>query len=378
MEDDNPFLIRGYESPDLFCDRQEETKRIIAAVDSKRNLTLISLRRMGKTGLIHHVMEQKNHKRNTACFYLDMLPTGNLNELIQLLGKQILVKLEPKHEQFIKKAAGFFRGLSPALKYDALTGEPSLEFSIDTPQQARYTIEQIFAYIDQSGKKIIIAMDEFQQIVNYPEKNVEALLRSNIQSCKNASFIFSGSQKGMLVSMFSGHGKPFFQSAEILHLEAIDPDTYADFIAEKFKSGKRRISNTGIRHILQVSRGHTWYVQYICNKLYGTGIRDLSDELIGKTIVNILHENEVVYYNYRKLLTANQWQLLKAIAREDRVQMILGGHFIHKHKLGGPSSVKAALDALIEKEMVYEEENDEHKFYRVYDVFLSLWLNIGI
>jgi hypothetical protein len=374
MEDENPFLIRGYESPDLFCDREEETRRMLAASESKRNITLISLRRMGKTGLIRHVLAQTSRKKNTACFYLDMLPTTKLEEFIQLFGNQVVTRLETRHEQFLKKIGSFFSGISPTLKYDTLTGEPSIDFSIHTPQQAKYTLEKLFAYIDQQDKKIIIALDEFQQILTYPEKNIEALLRANIQSCKNASFIFSGSQKGMLVSMFSGHGKPFFQSSEILHLEPIAPAIYTEFIAAKFKAGKRKISSPTIAEILRFTRGHTWYVQYVCNKLYSTGVKDLSETFIAKIMLEILHENEVVYYNYRNLLTANQWQLLKAISKEEKVHRILSAEFIRKHNLGGPSSVKAALDALLGKEMVYEEENE--KSYRVYDVFLSRWLSI--
>jgi AAA+ ATPase superfamily predicted ATPase len=374
MEDENPFLIRGYESPQLFCDREEETRRMLTASESKRNITLISLRRMGKTGLIRHVLAQTSRKRNTASFYLDLLPTTKLEEFIQLFGNQVVTRLEPKHEQFLKKIGSFFSGISPTLKYDATTGEPSLDFSIHTPQDAKYTLDKLFAYIDQQEKKIIIAFDEFQQILNYPEKNIEALLRSNIQACKNASYIFSGSQKGMLVSMFSGHGKPFFQNSEILHLEPIDPAVYSAFITTKFKAGKRKISTEGIAEILRFTRGHTWYVQYICNKLYSTGVKDLSEVFIAKTMLKILHENEVVYYNYRNLLTSNQWLLLRAISKEDQVRMILSAEFIRKHGLGGPSSVKAALDALIEKEMVYEEETGGT--YRVYDVFLSRWLSI--
>ncbi|GBU26415.1 hypothetical protein R83H12_03112 [Fibrobacteria bacterium R8-3-H12] len=47
----NPFLISGYHSPAYFCDRAAETKQIISALQSGRNISLISPRRIGKTGL---------------------------------------------------------------------------------------------------------------------------------------------------------------------------------------------------------------------------------------------------------------------------------------------------------------------------------------
>ena len=48
----NPFLLYGYDGPEYFCDRESETKRIISALRNGRNITLLSPRRMGKTGLI--------------------------------------------------------------------------------------------------------------------------------------------------------------------------------------------------------------------------------------------------------------------------------------------------------------------------------------
>ncbi len=59
----NLFLLSGYHSPDYFCDREEETEKLVSALRNGRNVTLVSPRRMGKTGLIRHAfhrMEQTN------------------------------------------------------------------------------------------------------------------------------------------------------------------------------------------------------------------------------------------------------------------------------------------------------------------------------
>ena len=54
----NPFVIYGYKGSEYFCDRKKETEQIIQALSNERNIVLISPRRIGKTGLIHHVFEQ--------------------------------------------------------------------------------------------------------------------------------------------------------------------------------------------------------------------------------------------------------------------------------------------------------------------------------
>ncbi|MGQ0827229.1 MAG: AAA family ATPase [Bacteroidota bacterium] len=373
MESENPFLIRGYNGPRLFCDRENETNRIVEALSSNRNLTLISLRRMGKTGLIHHSFYHLNKRKQAFCFYIDIMPTAGLNELIQLLGKEVLGKLDSTPEKLIKKIGTFFTALKPSVKYDSLTGEPSVEFTLNNSREAQHTIEQIFQYLDSQDRKIVVAIDEFQQIVNYPEKNVESLLRANVQRCKNVNFIFSGSQKKLLISMFSNHGKPFYQSSEIINLESIEKNKYKSFIQKHFAEGKQKIVDESVELILKFARGHTWYVQYACNKIYAKRLKIITPETTYGILIEILKENEVVYYNYRNLLTDNQWQLLKAIAKEGQIKKITSKDFIHKHKIGAASSIKTALTTLIDKEMIFSDQNGN---YFVYDVFLSRWLEM--
>jgi uncharacterized protein len=366
----NPFLITGYISPSFFCDREEETKRILDAIENNRNLTLLSLRRMGKTGLIHHVFEKLRKSGAAHCVYLDILPVTNLQQFTEHLCKAVLEKTETTPARIMKKIGNFFTNINPAFTYDPMTGMPSLELRLHSKSQAEETLERIFAMMKKEQKRLVIAIDEFQQIVNFPEKNMEALLRSHIQRSGNVNFIFSGSHKHILLSMFSGHGKPFYQSTEIMNLEKIPHEKYLKFIASKFSEGGKKIKLEDIEFILEWTRGHTYYVQYACNKLFASPEKKLSREYISRALLTILAENEVVYYNYRNLLTDTQWKLMKSIAEEGFVAMPTSGEFIRKHDLVSPSSVKTALLALAEKEMIFENE----KGWQVYDVFFSMWL----
>lgn len=89
---------------------------------------------------------------------------------------------------------------------------------------------------------------------------------------------------------------------------------------------------------------------------------------------DLLNEHEPVFFQYRTLLTPNQWQLLKAIAREDKVYQPSAKHFIQKHLLGTPANVQRSLEALLKKEMVYKQKDESGLYYRVYDCFLARWL----
>ena len=370
MKQKNPFIITGYVSPKYFCDREKETDRIIEAFKNSRNLTLFSFRRMGKTGLIRHAFYKLSKVKKYSTFYLDIQDTSNIAEFTNEFAKTVTGKFDDFSKKFIESIGKIFSYLRPSISYDSITGQPRISFEINSVQNAEKSLEQIFDYLEKQNKKILVAIDEFQQILNYPEKNVEALLRKYIQKTKNISFVFAGSHKHMLISMFKDHSRPFYQSSELMDLSSIEVNEYKNFIINKFSKGMKNIAEDDVEYILTWTRVHTFYVQYLCNRLYSLEFDSISNEIIQKTMDEILMENRAVFNNYKNLLTVNQWKLLHAIAKEENLKHITGAIFIEKYKLGSASSVSASLKTLIDKEMVYKKDEN----YLVNDLFLSRWL----
>ncbi len=366
----NPFITGGYLSPGYFCNRTEETKRIIDAISSRRNLTLISLRRMGKTGLLKHVKYQLEHsKKPFAVIYVDLLPTMNGNEMLNSISSA-LYRLRKSEKNFLEKMLGFMASLRPKLTMDPLTGEPSVEMKVESSSGIKSGLEQVLKLISEIKQDIVFMFDEFQQISNYPEKNMEPMLRSVIQTYPVVPFIFSGSSKHMLENMFLSPGRPFYQSSELMYLDRIRDADYRFFIKENFNQGKRKIDDASIDRIFNWTRLHTYYVQYVCNHLFQKGENTMGSGQVNEVFHQIITDFEPQYINYRNLLPAHQFRLLKAIAAEDGVTQPTSGNFIGRNDLTSPSSVSTSLKALAEKEMiVYDRDR-----WQVYDVFLSKWL----
>ena len=198
----NPFVVYGYKGAEYFCDRQKETEKMISSLHNERNITLVAPRRMGKTGLIHHVFHQMEEQyEGVKCFYLDIFATKNLEQMVQLMASEIIGKLDTVSQSALRKVQEFFSSWRPTLTIDELTGIPT--FSLDLkPSEGRESLKRIFEYLKQSGKRCYIAIDEFQQILSYPEDGVEAMIRSYIQFLPNVYFVFSGSQQHMMQEMF--------------------------------------------------------------------------------------------------------------------------------------------------------------------------------
>ena len=366
----NPFIYQGYESPKYFCDREVETKTLLSHLKNGRNVTLISPRRIGKTGLIkntfYHLKEQE---KDATCLYIDIFATKNLHDFVELLGVMVINEIVRKNASFIEKTISFFSALRPVLSMDPLTGEPSVSITVE-PSKEDITIQSIFNYLNDSEQEVYIAIDEFQQIAEYPEKGTEALLRSYIQFAQHVHFIFSGSKFHLMAEIFGSPKHPFYQSTEMMGLKPLDSDVYYDFCLQFFKEKGGNIDKEIFEYLYNMFEGHTWYIQCIMNRLYEANTNVESIEQVNAAILSILAGREPQFESLSQFFTDNQFSLLKAIAKEGIVAQPTAGRFIKSHNLSGASSTKAALKVLEDQELVYRKPEG----YIIYDRFMDLWL----
>jgi len=368
----NPFLVTRYESKAYFCDRENELEILRKNVKNGINTTLISARRLGKTALIYRFFDDLRDE-NHACIYVDIYACTKLKDFTEMLALSIFNKFPPKRG-IGRRFFDFLKNLRPVITYNALTGQPEIHFEFTQPKEYEHTLSSLFQFLDSQQLQVVLAIDEFQQIAEFPEKNIEALLRTIIQSLKHTQFVFSGSKKHIMLEMFNTANRPFFASTQFVGLSEIPQHEYKAFIREKFTERNRSIDDEAIDFILSWTLSHTYYTQIICNSVFTSGKKKTGIEQVKKVCDEQLNLQQVTFMQYRNLLSPIQWKLLVAIAKEGFVTEPQGQVFLKKHKIGSASSVQKALIALIDKEMVYSIETTGKTAYRVYNVFLMRWL----
>lgn len=370
---ENPFVYKGYDGPAYFCDREKETENLISALKNGRNITLLSPRKIGKTGLIKHVFNRiSSTEKDAVCIYVDIFSTQNLHDFVQVLGAAIVDEALRREKSLMSKVLDAFKAWRPVVTVDVLTGMPSLSLNIDSTSD-EYTLKSIFDYLKSSKKKVYVAIDEFQQVAYYPEIGTEALLRSHVQF-SNAGFIFSGSRQHLMAEMFNSPQRPFYQSTEFMNLQPIPEDAYYEFASRFFEAKKGSLSQEVFHDIYQRFDGYTWYIQLMMNRLYEGNKRITELHQATDAIIAVLATLTPQYEMLMTFLTSNQVNLLKAIAKEGKVEQPQSNEFIKRNDLPSPSSVKAALDVLVDKELVYTQPDG----YIIYDRLLNLWLQRGM
>lgn len=367
----NPFLINGYEGPKYFCDRKAETASILRELSNGNNLALIAPRRMGKSGLIQHCFGQSSIKKNYYTFYIDVYATRSLQEFVFRLSREIVQRLKPFGTKVVQGFWNCVKSLQAGISFSPM-GEPSFNLQLGEIAHCESTLEEIFSYLSSASRPCIVAIDEFQQIANYSDKNVEALLRTYVQKYPQIKFIFAGSQRHLLSQMFTSPSRPFYQSVSLMNLNCLNVAKYATFAKSLFEAAGKSLGDGVVEKVFEIAHNVTWYVQKLMNTIFAQiqpgescSVADVSEAL--DYVLGTLD------FSYRELMFRipdKQREVLIAIAKEGRAEAVTSGTFLKKYHLNSASTVQSALRGLLERDYVTQEQG----CYYVYDQFLMYWL----
>lgn len=360
----NPFTL-NYHS-EYFCDRENEVKVLKENSLNGLNTLVHSPRRLGKSAIIHHLFYQLEKEKKIETLYVDLFASQNLNDFAQIFGENLLNRYHKKN--LVSGIKKLFKGLYASISFSA-DGSHMLNLGIGEGQMET-SLNQLFNYLENRKKPVIVAFDEFQEIASYPKK-AEAVIRTITQRLNNVHFIYSGSSFHMLQHMFYSAKQAFYQSSESLIVGKISEEKYKEFIITNFEKFKKRISDDAIDHLLTFTDRYTYYTQVICNLAFYKTNKSLEFNEAILLTNNYMETRKADYSGILRLLSDNQQKVIIAIAKDGEVSKPTAVDFLMRNKLPSGSSTLQALNALLEKEMIYKSENG----YVVYDVFFRRFLD---
>ena len=367
----NPFVTNGYAGAEYFCDRVQETEVLRNLLLNENNIALISPRRIGKTDLIWHVFDDPEIQKDYHCFVVDIYATKNLSDFVNMLGKALVDELRPKGRKAWEKFVTMVASLRSEISFD-ISGLPVWGMGLGSIKNPTVTLDEIFTYLEKADKPCLVAIDEFQQITRYGDETVEATIRTYVQRCTNAHFIFSGSQRHMMNGMFTSPSRPFYQAVTILNLHPLELDVYTDFCVNKFEAAGKHLDAAVVSLLYERFEAVTSYMHRVMNVLFSRtdrgGTCDVT--MVDEAVEFIIRLSSDTYESLFYQMPEKQRILFLAIAREGKAKEVTSGAFVKRNKINSASSVSSALKGLLDKDFITEDKNT----YSVYDQFFALWL----
>lgn len=368
----NPFVTKGYVGPDYFCDRVKETENLVKLLTNDNNMALISPRRLGKTDLIRHCFNQPRIKNHYYTFIIDIYATNSLSDFVEVFGRVILDELKPRGRKVWEGFFNAIKSIQQQISFD-INGNPVWGLGLGAAANPSTTLDEIFNYLKTAGKPCMVAIDEFQKILDYPNgQNIEAALRTHIQKCPNATFLFCGSKRHLMTEIFLSPSRPFYQSVITMGLDPISEDKYAEFAKRQFEKNGKSLHEEVVPQVYNRFYGVTAYLQKIMNVLYlNTDKGEVcTPDMIEDAIDFIINLNSEHYETLFGQMSEKQRQVFLAIAIEKRARNISSSEFVRKYHLASPSSVVSAIRGLLDKDFITQDNNE----YYVYDYFFPIWL----
>jgi len=369
---DNPFVTKGYAGAEYFCDRVNETKQLVDLTTNGNNMALISPRRVGKTDLIHHCFQQPEIKDRYYTFHIDIYATNSLRDFVNVFGRAILDELKPKGRVVWEGFLNILRSLRSEITYD-INNYPTWSLGLGDIENPSTTLDEIFEYLRNAEKPCLVAIDEFQQITRYTDSpNMEAALRTYIQKCINATFIFAGSKRHLMGEIFISPSRPFYQSVLIMNLKPIPVEKYTDFAQRLFMKYGKGIDAAVVEEIYRRFDAVTSCIQRLLNVLFLKTIpgQQCTIDMVDGAVGYILDMFTETYSDLLDKIPEKQREVIVAIAKEGKATGITGKAFVKKYHLQTVSVVTAAVRGLLDKDFITQDKN----VYMVYDPFFALWL----
>lgn len=368
----NPFNYFSIVTGEDFCSRDDDITALKSYIENSANVVLFSKRRYGKTTLLKELFE--NQLDDICSIYVDIYGITDKYELLRKLAVEIIKYYKVSDiQQTLKNLKNMFSRISFSLTINQKTAMPEIrpEFlNKDFDKLLDEVLDGFVEFLVFNDKKAVIAIDEFQDIVNITDVDLEAVLRSKIQYHTNISYIFTGSKQHMLTGMFNNNKKPFYTLAANYELKPIDSDKFFEYAKKRLDLKNLDLKEKEFEYIYELSSGETRILQKIFYEIF----EKYEDVPIQKSdIEDIIHminmQNDSVYRILCDNLTKNQITVLKIVSK--KYEELLSKEVLEKFNISA-QSIQSSLNALLKKELIYKNG----KGYTVYDKEFEFWLSI--
>jgi AAA+ ATPase superfamily predicted ATPase len=368
----NPFQYGGIVGGESFCNRETERTDLRRAVENGEKLFVYSERRLGKTSLVRTVLDEL--PRTYVAAYVDLWATEDEPTFVTALARALATSMSSSGQRLLTVAKELFSSLRPTLQLDD-TGQPTVTFGVDRDRDLQPVLEEVLtapARILERDRRPVIVFDEFQRIAEYDSDMVERRLRSVIQHQTDVAYLFLGSRRHTIRSMFLDSDRPLYRSAGHYPLGPIAASHWVPFVRGKFRAGDRSIREELILEVHRRTQGHPFYTQHLCHVLWercepGS---EVTPDLVEDAVELLLQRESFAYSTLWESLTNNQRRFLAGLAAEGEGVKPFAGSFVRRYRLSSASNAQRAADTLLKRDVI-DRDNGSFLFL---DRFFRLWV----
>ena len=378
MPSENPFVYGEIVPASAFVGREDERQKLVADLAAGQKVFLISPRRYGKSSLVRQAFAALTRQRIAT---LEFTVSSFSSYVAFLEGyARALANLEVRTAKTQSWLAEMFTHVKPELRLETGAERAGLAVafpSVRTARDAARLAEDVFALpgrlADRLGRRVAIALDEFQAIGAFNGGSVEQALRAAVQQQRQVGYVFAGSEPSLMEQMI-GPKRPFYKAGPVMKLERIPAAIFAAFVESRFRrTGLTTEAGFGAA-VIELAGNLPYDVQRLAHETWDDAAaarrRTVGLEDLHQTLRRLLAEQDTLFEATWQRLTLAQRAAFRAVVLEQGTELLAADTRL-RHRLGGASSVQASLAALLREDLIAREANGR---YTVVDSLLREWI----
>lgn len=367
---DKTFVYGMAVSGENFTDRVKETKRIVSNFEHGINTILISPRRLGKTSLINKVCEVIQ-RPEIITVRMDIYDCRSEYDFYNKFCTEVLKQTSSRLEQTIENIKEFLGRIVPSI---SISPDMNTDYSLSlglTPKNI--SSDEVLSLPEKialkKGIHIIICIDEFQQIGEFPDTiSVQKRLRSIWQHMKNVSFCFYGSRKHMMENIFQNKRMPFYQFGDMVFLDKIPMDDWVRYITSRFSEGGKHISDYYAERISSTVKCYSSYVQQLAWNVFVNTENEVDETAMERGMEDLMAQCSSLFIQQINGLSTFQMNLLRAVC--NNIHSNFGSQdILSKYNLGSKSNIDRLKKSLQEKELIEIIRSEVYLSDPVFEIF---------
>lgn len=370
---ESPFQFGTLATKENFIDRNEDRAMLKQLLTSHINVMLISPRRWGKSSLVKRSMEElASERKDIKVCFIDAFSIGSEAEFYRTFASKVIECASTKFEKWAEDAKNLLNGVIPQLVIkDQVTDFMAFDIKFKPEEKDKLSILQLPETLaKQKGIRIIVCIDEFQQLSNLAEyKDMEGKMRSVWQQQELTTYCMYGSKRHMMMDIFNNSNNPFYRFGQVVFLDKITKENWMPFIIEGFRKTNKHISEDYASQICDIVECHSWYLQQLSFFIWTKTEKEVTADDFNYGVKQLLNINTPMFQSDSNKLTPAQLELLRAIAAGET--KFSSAEVNSKYNLGNPNTLAKNKRSLQEQDII--EKTKDNTFHFVDPIF-KLWI----
>ena len=368
-----PFVYGKVVADSDFTDRTEETKKLVGNFMSLTNTAIISPCRWGKSSLVNKAVGIVSQQDSGLLFVkMNAFKCETIQDFYELFAKRVIECVSTSADSMLSNAKDFIMNLIPKLSFTDPAGQYELSFGIDLRSNpiGEDILDLPQKIASRRGKKIIVCIDEFQQIGEISDtERLQKILRSHWQEQKDVAYILYGSKKHMMLNIFGEYNSPFYKFGDLMFLPKISNADWVDFIVSRFSQTGKSITAEVASYLAENVENHSYYVQQLAQYAWLRTETDCSNQIVDEAIDAMMDSMNLQFVNLMDSLTEKQRNFLMAIC--DGIKNYSSADTISRYKLGTSGNVRILKGALKKRDLIDETNG----VIEIQDPVFRMWID---